>query len=159
MEETIIVETGPREMKIGAEEKILLLSAAKWAQFISIVQFVFLGFGVLCLIFACIVFGFAGSTLGGMSAVFAAGLTGIILWPLMAFYLAIFVIGFILALYLYRFASNAKIAIASNNQPVMTESFRNLNLYMKLSGIMVIVSIVFCLIFMIIAFIAGATTA
>lgn len=150
MEENIIAEIAPerKEMRIGDEDKFLLVSSAKWSKFISIVMFVCLGLGMISVILwiiATAVAGFSpydtgmhGAMAGPMYTMMYA-----IMWPLMIFALIVYIVQLLPAIYLYRFAEKAKEAVASGSETTMTESLRNLRGSIKTTGIILIATIGF----------------
>ncbi|MGB0255015.1 MAG: DUF5362 family protein [Flavobacteriaceae bacterium] len=54
-------------------------------------------------------------------------------------YLILAGVCFLIYLYLYRFAKKLKVAINSNDSTQLEESFKNLKLYYKINGIIIIV--------------------
>ena len=149
-EEKIIVETTPepKDLRIGEEDKFLLASSAKWGKFVSIVMFVCLGLGMIAIIFWMIATSVAGFSMYDMGMYGAAGpMYAAIMWPVMIFCLIIYIVQMLPAIYLYRFAVKAKEAIASGSEAAMTESFRNLRGSIKTTGIIIIATFAFSILF------------
>jgi hypothetical protein len=125
---------------IDQTSKAHLADAAKWARFLAIVGFVFCGLMVVFSIF----FGSFFSMLPGsasnsdMDADFAQGLAiGMIIY-----YLIIATIVFIGYLFLYRFATHMRRALATNDQNVLNTSFQNLKITFRYVGILTIIGLV-----------------
>lgn len=150
-----------REMKLNEEDKFNLVSAAKWAEFISITTFVLIGLVLAACVFFMLAMGFAGLSTNdiGSPLMPARYFTPGAMWPMIIFYIVIYLIYLIPTLYLYRFARKAKSAIAAGNEVEMTESFRNLRGSLKFYGIMVIIGIALAFLVMIGMIIAAAAGA
>ncbi|QNA42727.1 DUF5362 family protein [Lacibacter sediminis] len=112
-----------------------LSETAKWGKFLSIVGFIFIGLIVILAIFA-------GTLLGTMAgfggnAMLAGGMSIFIT----ILYLAIAALYFFPCLYMFRFSTRMKRALAENNQELLNSSFENLKSCFKFMGIMTIVFI------------------
>jgi len=130
------------EFGITTEIREYLKETAKWAKFISILAFVFLGLGVIFSLGLSFFLGTALSELEGMGAGFSTTFISV-------FYLIIIAIMFLPVLYLYRFASKMQVALANDDQIVLNESFMNLKSHYKFYGIfMAIVMGFYLLIFL-----------
>ncbi len=149
----ITVETAPepREMRLGEEDKSLLISSAKWGQFVSIVMFICYGLAMAAVIFWMIATAVAGFSMYdmGMYGAAAGPVYAAIMWPVMIFILVMYFVQMLPAIYLYRFSRKTKEAIASNNETAMTEAFRNLHGSIKVTGIIIIASLSFYVLFII----------
>jgi hypothetical protein len=131
--ETLINETIEKEMIISSEMKRNLQTTSKWANFLAILGFIFVGLIVFTSLLLLILSPFIGSwpffgSKFGIPFVFF----GIIYVVMAALY-------FFPALYLYNFASKAKKAVDSNNQTIIDDSFLNLKKLFRFLGIMTIV--------------------
>ncbi|MBL4650118.1 MAG: hypothetical protein JKY03_10330 [Aureispira sp.] len=113
------------ELSITNESKSFLLTTCKWAKFLAIVGFVFLGFFVLIALFI----GFSGFPVQGMNDF--DGMTYIIMF--VYFFLA--GIYFFPTLYLYRFSNLVKQGIENNSTDLMTSGFENLKSCFKFMGV------------------------
>ncbi len=136
MENTDVLDSnlGDSNLGITPEIKMYLNEAAKWANFVAIVGFVLAGlYGIIALI----------GMFTGMSAASQMGGGGGIMIGYLVFILIYCGILIMMSLYLYRFASNSKMAMANNNQMNLTASMQNLKRYFKLIGILIIVMLVF----------------
>ena len=70
-------------------------------------------------------------------------------------YLIAALISFFLALFLYRFATKAKDALARNNESLIVESFSNLRNYFQFNGILLIICLAFIALGVIVGMIGG----
>jgi uncharacterized membrane protein len=114
-----------------------LSETAKWGKFLSIVGFIFIGLIVIVAIFA-------GTLLGTMAgfggnAMLAGGMSIFIT----ILYLAIAALYFFPCLYMFRFSTKMKRALAENNQELLNSSFENLKSCFKFMGIMTIILLSF----------------
>lgn len=120
------------DLQVDQQSHIYLSETARWSRFLSIVGFVMCALIVLVAIFAGSIFSSFGSMFGGaMGAMGGASLTII--------YLLIAVLYFFPCLYLYRFSSNMKIALASHDQTLLNTSFKNLKSCFRYLGILTII--------------------
>ena len=114
---------------LSNEAKAYLGETAKWAKFIAIVNFVFIGFTVLGSLSI-------GTVLSSMPefadnpnfAMFSGGMVAFI-------YLVFAVIWFIPTLYSYQFATKTQRALRLNDEPMMTEALGKLKSHYKFWGI------------------------
>lgn len=111
-----------------------LSEAAKWGKFLSIVGFIMVGFLVLLSFFMGSIF----SSMGNMEAYAMMG-GGVVTF----IYLILAGLWFMPILYLYRFSSKMQIAIRSNDQQTLSESFKNLKGCFRFMGIVTIVVLSF----------------
>lgn len=141
------------ELQLTNESKDYLSTAAKWCTFLAIVGFIFLGLGVLGSLISIAGGNSYGSAMGGNPAVgmMSGTLAGV-------FSLIIIILAFIPTLYLYKFASKTKQALANNDTNDLTESMKNLKSYFKFMGILTIIVIILYIVIIIgvIAFAASA---
>jgi len=114
------------EFQLNGDGKNYLKESAKWAKFIAIVYFVFLG------LFAFIML-FAGSMMAtfmpmsGLDGGQGAAMTGIML----VYFIVIGAIIFVPTLYLYKFATKTSKAIDSGDTSGLTEGLKNMKSYWK----------------------------
>ena len=120
-----------------------LKETRKWAMFISIIGFIFVG---LCIILTPIVLlsTFSGSSLTELATVI----------PL----LLVSVIYFFPIYFLFKFASHSRIAIEENNSESLENSFRYLKLHYRFMGIFIIVILGIYLLAGIVAIISSSMT-
>jgi len=138
-------------MNVDQVGKSHLADAARWAKFLSIMGFIGCGLVVLIGVFFGSIFGILttglerNSPYGNMpnSAPFGAAMAFI--------YIVIALIYFFPCLFLFRFASKMKSALASNDQETLNISFQNLKATFRFIGILTLIGLCFWLL----AFIAG----
>jgi len=125
-------------MGIDPTTRIHLTEAARWARFLAIMGFIVCGLIVVVGIFAGSIFTFfssryadQGPSMTGLGAVMTV------------IYLVIALIYFFPCLFLFRFASNMKTALASNDQNTLTVSFQNLKIMFRYVGIITIIILAF----------------
>ncbi|WP_294296170.1 DUF5362 family protein [uncultured Chryseobacterium sp.] len=117
------------ELRIDATAKSFLDEAAKWTTFLSILGYIGIGFMVLA---AFVLFAVGSSiNMGPMSGGSWIGI----------FYLALAAFYFIPINLLYKFSSNMKTALRSNNQTSLVKAFEYLKSHYKFIGILTIVLI------------------
>jgi hypothetical protein len=110
-------------------------SAAKWARFIAIVMFIFIGFFVLVLLFLI-----AGTP--NLDDVNFNAMTGVNPKIQIALF-TLFLIPFALVvIQLYRFANRTNEAIQRQDQELLNRGLRNLRTYLSVYGILSILSLV-----------------
>ncbi len=142
-------ENNVPELIITNEIKSFLSETAKWANFIAIVGFVFVGLTMLTMVGVLL---FAGSMASELSTM-SAGVAGI--FPLI-FYTIFMGIAFIPILYLYKFAQNMKRALKYDDSNALRESFMYMKSHYKFYGILTaIVTGIYVLIFLV-ALLGGA---
>ena len=132
-------------LSIDATGKNHLLDAAKWARFLSIVGFIFITLFALLLIFFGAFFfqnflqqdpNFSDPEIGAPAARTAAV-------AMIAYYVIIFILVFLAYLFLYRFASNMRKALATNDQDSLNRSFMYLKVLYRYWGILTIIGLAF----------------
>ena len=120
---------------LSSEDKGYLESAAKWAKFLGIVGFVMTGFIIIAGIAMFAMSSFLGSASTGMGASNPFAALGPILGVVYLLFAAPY---YFLSLYLYRFATKTQASLYASNQGQMTEAFKNLRGFFRLSGYLVI---------------------
>lgn len=142
------------ELQFTQQAQGFIRETAKWATFLSIMGFIFIGFMVLGALgmFAM------GATMGSMGGgtMGAMGLLGGTTMGVMFLVMAVFY--FFPVMYLYKFASNAKDALNSNNTERLTTAFENLKSHYKFVGILTIIGMSFYIIAIVVSVI-GAVAA
>jgi len=140
------------ELQFTQQAQDFLRETAKWATFLAIVGFIGEAFYVLIGIFyitmGSTLFQSAGMPMGmaGMGAIFPAVGVAFIIMAI------IFIFPF---LYLMRFASNTKAALAESNTEKLTKAFENLKSHYKFWGIFFIIILSFYALIFVIAMIGG----
>lgn len=140
-------------LSINENTKVDLADAARWARFLAIFGFVMCGLIALTGFFAgSILSMFADSgemeELEGMSSAVGVGMA--------FFYILIAAIYFIPCLFLFRFANKMKIALSSNDQEALNNSFQNLRSMFRFFGIVSIIMIALYAIILLIALVGAA---
>ncbi|MFM9984333.1 MAG: DUF5362 family protein [Flavobacteriales bacterium] len=126
-------------LRINEASKSFLLETAKWAKFLSIVGFVFIGLIVLGALFV----GAAGSAFGGIGAM-GGGLIAFI-------YILIAVLYFFPIFYLFKASVALKEGLLANDEGALTNGFENLKSHYKFVGILTIVILSFYVLVLLIA--------
>jgi hypothetical protein len=111
-----------------------LSEAARWSRFLAIIGFIYCGLMLLCGLFIGSIMSVLAPAMGGDSAFAAVG----------SMFTGFFIISFALLLffpayYLFNFSTKLRRAVHNNDQPVLTESLKNLKSFFKFYGILVIV--------------------
>jgi len=111
-----------------------LKETARWAKFFAILGFIFCGLMLLGGLFAGSLISAAFSSLGNAgSAAFMGG--GFIT----VMYIGFAVLYFFPCLYLFNFASKMQVALRSNDQEFLNQSFKNLKSCYRFFGILAII--------------------
>jgi len=132
-----------------------LSEAAKWARFLAICGFVFLGLMVVYGIFMSFVFANMMGTMSKYDSTYSTNsLKNIMGAGMIIFYIVCAVIAFFPYYFLLRFANKMKAALLSNDQDSLNGSFQNLKILYRYMGILMIISLAF----MIFAILAIAAT-
>ena len=126
------------DIELNASARGFLKEAVKWANFLSILGYVMLGFIVLLAVFSGSFFAAMSSYSPGMQSVrsFEGSFITIIYFLIGALY-------FFPIYYLNRFAFNAKKALADKNPETLATSFEYLKSHYKYMGITAIVFLCF----------------
>ncbi|MDF2476056.1 MAG: hypothetical protein K0S24_1539 [Sphingobacterium sp.] len=142
----------PADIKLSPAGLSFLASAAKWANFLAIVCFIFIGISAITMI--SLIFGASALSLGQGEFVTAGTLStfGVLYLLLLAFScLPIF--------YLYNFGSKAKKAIENRDSIQLELCFDALKKHYKFIGIIVIITIGFNLLGLILGVVLGISDA
>ena len=127
---------GEDGLALTTESLKYLDETAKWAKFLAIVGFVMLGIMAIGAVFIGIYTPtMFPSELSELPEEATAGLTKSIL----LFYLMMLIIYFLPTLYLYRFATQTRLAISMFNSTGLTEGLKNLSRTFKFIGILAII--------------------
>jgi hypothetical protein len=119
---------------------------ARWSRFLAIIGFIYCGLMVIFGIFFGTFMSLMAPAMGGDAAMSVVG-SGL----LSGFIIIISLLLFFPAFYLFNFSTKMKKALHHNDQPLLTESLKNLKSFFKFYGIFVIVA----LSFYILMFVAG----
>jgi hypothetical protein len=152
MDNEIIDNSMNNNLVINDEIRSFLHEIAKWSKFLSIVGFIMIAFMIL----AGVLMGtFMGSMMGqdmpnsGFPS-FIGGSFFMFLYIIMA------AIYFFPVLYLYKFSNNLKLALNSDGQEFLNESFLNLKKHYKYIGILMVVVLAFYALMIVFGLIGGA---
>lgn len=134
-----------------------LNEAARWARFLAIVGFVFVGIIAVVAIFGGTylskIFSSSGSGNNPFGDAYSSGYTvGIILY-----YLIIALLIFFAYLFLYRFSVSIKTALSANDQDMLNKGFQNLKILYRYWGILTIIGLCFFIFALIVGIIIGTS--
>jgi hypothetical protein len=135
-----------------------LAEAARWAKFLSIIGFIMCGIIVIVgaffgSVFSTLTSGYGNSPYDDIQTSATGGLGAM----MAVFYIVIALIYFIPVLFLFRFATKMKTALASNEQEVLNASFQNLKASFRFVGILTIIMIAFWILAIIVGLLGAAT--
>jgi heme/copper-type cytochrome/quinol oxidase subunit 2 len=121
------------ELQLDQPSINYLSEAARWSRFLSIIGFIYCGFMVI--------FGlFFGSFMTRMMPIAGdSGMTAIGSGFFGVFIIILSLIMFFPALYLWNFSTKIRKAFNHNDQPLLTESLKNLKSFFKFYGILLII--------------------
>jgi len=144
------------ELQFTHQAQGFVRETAKWATFLSILGFIFIGFMVLGAL-SMFAMGSAFSSMGGGGPMGAMGMLGGATMGVI--FLLMAVLYFFPIMYLYKFASNAKDALNSNNTERLTVAFENLKSHYKFVGILTVIGLAFYILVIIFGIVAGVAGA
>ena len=144
-------------MNIDQAGKSHLGEAARWAKFLSVMGFI--GCGLVVLIgvffgsfFSAFTSGFErNNPYGNVSPTTGMGAVMAVV------YIIIALIYFFPCLFLYRFATKMKTALASDDQETLNASFQNLKATLRFIGILTLIGICFWVLALIVTLLGAAT--
>jgi hypothetical protein len=126
------------ELQLNESAKGFLKEAAKWANFLSILGYIGIGFIVLIALFASVIFAYLGNLSREMGGFATMGGTFI-----SVIYLGLAALYFFPIYYLNRFASNLKLALKDNDSEILAKSFEYLKSHYKFIGIIAVIMLSF----------------
>ncbi|MFC0878132.1 DUF5362 family protein [Saccharicrinis sp. FJH2] len=137
-----------------------LYKSAQWSKFFAILGFISAGLmilGTIALVGMGSVFPAMGqsATMGGPAAGPMAYLSTSVFVLIGILYLVMAVVNIIIALKLYRFADKAIVALKTNDDEILELSFKNMNSFLQILGILTIVMIGLYFITFIVMMLAG----
>ena len=134
-----------------------LRETAKWARFLSIVGFIFIGLYVLLALMMFAMGGGMDAASENMDGMGGMGMMGAVGGAAMGvIYLICALIYFFPILYLYRFATNTLSALDSNNTDQLTNGLENLKSHYKFMGILMCIALIFIALGMLLMFVGLA---
>ena len=117
--------------------------AARWAKFLAVCGFIFLGLLVIYGMIMSFVFANMTSKMSEFDNTSTTGdLSNIMGIGMIIFYIICAVIAFFPYYFLLRFANKMKAALISNDQETLNSSFQNLKILYRYMGILMIISLV-----------------
>ena len=137
-----------------------LADTAKWAKFLAVFGFIICGLIIIIGIFFGSFFSMLTSQYGSnpySEMPEASGLTSMMGSAMAIFYIIIALIYFFPCLYLFRFATKMKTALASNDQVLLNASFQNLKAAFRFVGILTIIGMGFWVLAIIVGLLGAAT--
>lgn len=140
------------ELQFTQQAQDFLKETAKWASFLSILGFIGIGFMILG--------GIGASAMGSQIAEAQAAMgqpSPIPMGMLGILYIVMAVLYFFPVMYLFKFASNTKDAIASKNTERLTAALGNLKSHYKFLGILTIIFIVLFILMFVFGIVAGVS--
>jgi predicted RND superfamily exporter protein len=126
------IELDSDKLKINDSIRENLITAAKWARFLSVIGFVFTGFMGIASLVLLVTAMASGIGVLMLMAVVYIGLTAVMIFP---------------ALYLIRFAGSTEKGLNSNKQGEFDYGIQNLKSLFKFTGIYTIVVIALYIIY------------
>ena len=130
------------QLQISTQAKSFLRETAKWANFLSILGFIFVGF-IFLFIIIMLVFGASSSI---FSNSFGGGIMGM---GIAVIYIIVGLFYFFPIYFLNRFAVFLKNALNSNDNEKLTEAFKYLKSHYKFIGVFTLVILsIYVLIFL-----------
>ena len=138
-------------LSIDPTSKLHLGEAARWAKFLAIVGFIFIGLFVLMGVFFGSLFSTAMDGVYGESMASGLGTIASIMYIVMA------LIFFFPCLFLFRFATKMKEALVTNEQGSLNVSFQNLKAMFRFIGILTVLFLVIWLLVILTGLLGAAT--
>ena len=140
---------------LNQEAQTYLGHAGKWANFLSILGFIFCAFILIGALSLGAVFNKLQEMLPSPQTIMLAGLGG----AMTVIFILIDILYFFFALYLYQFGSNVKKGLAFSDSIHVTTGLGKLKSFFKLWGIVTIIVLVIYIIIFAFAIIAGMNAA
>ena len=132
METENLIDT---DLLVDAASKEHLREIAKWGRFLGIMGFVYGALLIIGAISSVLLLGNASRY--GSSGGWIAGGT-------IAFVYIVFAgVVFCMSAFLFRFSIKNQLALQTNDQVVLNESFKNLRIYFRIAGIVTIIALIF----------------
>jgi heme/copper-type cytochrome/quinol oxidase subunit 2 len=127
------------ELQLDQPSINYLNEACRWSRFLSIIGFIYCGLMVIAGLFF-------GSLMGRLIPAMSgdAGMPAMISGGFFSFFFILMsLIMFFPAFYLYNFSTKMRRALNNNDQPLLTDSLKNLKSFFKFYGIIVIIVLSF----------------
>ncbi len=128
-----LIET---DLIVDSSISAYLKETAVWGKFLGVIGFTYSGLVMLGAIFAASIFAkLTGNASGHGNGFLAGGIIGVI-------YLGLAGVVFFMSMYLYKFAKNIQVALKTNDQELLVNSFKNLKIYFRFAGIITVVFLI-----------------
>ena len=121
------------ELQVDHDASTYLKETARWAKFLGIMGFIGCG---LCVIGGLVLAATTSGALGGLGATGFGVMSGA---GIAIVYIVLALLYFFPCLYLFNFASKMQLAIRSNDQGQLNQSFKNLKSCFRFLGILTII--------------------
>ena len=129
------------ELQIDHQSNAYLSEAAKWARFLAIIGFIFCGLFVLFGLFAGTFTSVMLNRLSSVDPNYSGGAVNAMTGVYMVVFILCALLYFFPCLYLFRFATRMRTALANNDQSVLVNSFGSLKSFYKFLGILAIIGL------------------
>jgi hypothetical protein len=138
MEDNLILDNdAPAEgLRISNQATADLREAARWARFLAIVNFVFLGLAGLGILTI-------GSFMGSSASSDPTGVTSAFGGVILFSYVVLLAIAFFPVLYLYRFGTLGRQAADHRSQPALNDALANIKAHYRFVGIIMLIGLAF----------------
>ena len=150
MDENIESSFQDDQLSLTESSKQYLTITAKWANFLSIISFIFICLMLIGSFFIKTIF----SSMGGLPEEYGQ-MGGSIGTMIAFFYFILALVYFFPTIYLFRFSKKMQVALTREDEGVLTDAFENLKSVFKFWGIFTIVIMAFYALFFIIALFMG----
>jgi len=135
--------TSNSEMGIDEIAKVHLYETARWAKFLAICGFILLFLMIVYSLYMIMNFSTVMNNMEELGDLYGSkGIMSGMGTMVFIFYIIMAIICFFPFLFLFRFAGKMKTALASNEQAILNDSFRNLKFYYQYIGILTILFLV-----------------
>lgn len=138
MEDNLILDNdAPADgLRISNRAAADLRETARWARFLAIINFVFLGLGGLGILTI-------GAAMGSAASSDPTGVTSAFSGAIIFFYVVAIAIAFFPVLYLYRFGTLGREAADNRSQTALDGALSNIKAHYKFVGIMMLIALAF----------------
>ncbi|MEG2078977.1 DUF5362 family protein [Chryseobacterium sp.] len=140
------------ELRVDSAAKSFLVEAAKWTSFLAILGYI----GIALMVVAALFMMTMGASMSSASSSLAPLGGGMFIGVI---YLVFALLYFLPINYLYKFSSNMKHAISTNNQASLTSAFEYLKSHYKFIGIITLVVIGLYILMFLILMVKGVSSA
>lgn len=143
------------KMRLTPMAEQYMLASTRWAKFLSILGFIAAGF--------MLIFSLSLSSIMSLATAFnpagGAGLAGVPIFFLSAIYIGMSVIYFMIAFYMYNFATKTQRGILQRDEYSMEAGFKALKSQLTLMGVMAVIGLSLLALIVVFAIIVGIASA